>query len=296
MPSAVDTSMTTHTFTVPGATLTYDVVGPSSEVAVPLLLIGSPMDASGFGTLASHFTDRVVVTYDPRNTGRSTCEDDTAAVTAAQHADDLRALLFELGSDTVDVFATSGGAVNALAFVAAHPGLVRTLVAHEPPAGATLPDRDHIRAVCEDMVSIYDAQGSGPAMAAFIMLVMHRGDVDQDYLDRPAPDPSQFGLPTDDDGSRNDPLMSNMRGGVVDFAPDVDALKASGTRIVVAVGEESGGPVDGELAGRAGYAVAALLGRDAVVFPGGHQGFCGGEFGQTGRPVEFAAALRSVLD
>ncbi len=63
-----------------------------------------------------------------------------------------------------------------------------------------------------------------------------------------------------------------MRGGGADFAPDVEALKASGTRIVVAVGEESGGPVDGEMAGRAGYAVAALLGRDVSCSPADTRG------------------------
>jgi len=31
------------------------------------------------------------------------------------------------------------------------------------------------------------------------------------------------------------------------------------------------------------------------VFPSGHSGFLGGEFGQTGKPVEFAAKLREVL-
>jgi pimeloyl-ACP methyl ester carboxylesterase len=287
--------MKTQTSNVPGATITYDVHGELEQGTVPLVLVGSPMDASGFGTLASHFIDRVVVTYDPRNTGRSKPDDATAGVTPEQHADDLHQLIAELGASTVDVFATSGGAVNALVLVAQYPDDVRTLVAHEPPAGETLPDREHIRAVCEDMVATYDAHGLGPAMAKFITLVMHRGQVGADYLAQPTSDPSNFGLRTEDDGVRTDPLMSNMRGGGVQVMLDVDALLAAPTRIVIAVGEESGGPTDGELAGRGGYAVAALLRRDAVVFPGGHQGFLGGEYGQTGKPVEFAEKLRSVL-
>jgi hypothetical protein len=32
------------------------------------------MTASGFATLASHFPDRTVVTYDPRGLGRSTAK------------------------------------------------------------------------------------------------------------------------------------------------------------------------------------------------------------------------------
>lgn len=287
--------MNTQTLNLPDATLTYDVHGELTPGVVPLLIIGSPMDASGFGTLASHFTDRVVVTYDPRNTGRSRPADATAGVTATQHADDLHALIETLGSGPVDIFASSGGAVNGLELVARHPNDVRTLVAHEPPAGGVLPDGEQLQQVCADMVATYDAQGIGPAMAKFIALVMHRGPIDDAYLAQPAPDPAAFGMSDIDDGSRTDPLMSNMRGGAVNFAPDVAAVQASGTRVVIAVGEESGGPVDGEMAGRAGYAVASLLGTEAVIFPGDHAGFAGGEFGQTGKPTEFAATLRSVL-
>ena len=54
-------------------------------------------------------------------------------------------------------------------------------------------------------------------------------------------------------------------------------------------------PADGEVAGRSAYALAAALGQEPVVFPGGHNGFLGGEFGQTGKPQEFAARLTEVL-
>jgi hypothetical protein len=33
-----------------------------------------------------------------------------------------------------------------------------------------------------------------------------------------------------------------------------------------------------------------------VTFPGGHDGFLGGEYGSTGEPDAFAATLRKVLD
>jgi hypothetical protein len=49
------------------------------------------------------------------------------------------------------------------------------------------------------------------------------------------------------------------------------------------------------LPGRAAVAVAGLLGTTAVTFPGGHDGFLGGEFGRTGDPEAFAATLRRVL-
>jgi pimeloyl-ACP methyl ester carboxylesterase len=289
---------TEHTLDVPGATLSYAVVGDLAAATPdrpPLLLFGSPMDRTGFATLAGHLTDRVLVLLDHRNTGRSTREDPTAAVTPQQHAADLHALVTALGVGPLEAFATSGGAVNALHLVAEHPDDLRLLVAHEPPMTALLPDADAVRAVCDAMVATYDAQGQGPAMAAFISLVMHRGPVAADHADQPGPDPAMFGLPTEDDGSRDDPLMSNMRGGGVTSVPDLDAVRAASTRVVVAVGAESGGPEDGEIAGRSAYALAAALGQDPVVLPGGHNGFLGGEFGQTGEPDAFGSRLREVL-
>ena len=56
----------TYTLDVPGAVLTYDVRRSDLTDAPVLLLVGSPMGAAGFGTLAGHFTDRTVLTYDPR--------------------------------------------------------------------------------------------------------------------------------------------------------------------------------------------------------------------------------------
>jgi hypothetical protein len=72
---------------------------------------------------------------------------------------------------------------------------------------------------------------------------------------------------------------------------DVDALRAASTRFVIAAGEESGQT----LAARAAFAVAAQLGVDTVLFPSHHGGFLGGEYGQAGKPHEFATKLREVL-
>ncbi|HEX7197347.1 MAG TPA: alpha/beta hydrolase, partial [Candidatus Limnocylindria bacterium] len=60
------TENTTRTLEAPGATLTYDVRPGGDGDTPPLFLIGSPMGAAGFGTLAGHFPDRTVITYDPR--------------------------------------------------------------------------------------------------------------------------------------------------------------------------------------------------------------------------------------
>ena len=69
---------TTHMLETAEVDIAYDVHGPlpTADGRPPLLMIGQPMEASGFATLASHFPDRTVVTYDPRGLGRSTRKDD----------------------------------------------------------------------------------------------------------------------------------------------------------------------------------------------------------------------------
>jgi hypothetical protein len=49
------------------------------------------------------------------------------------------------------------------------------------------------------------------------------------------------------------------------------------------------------MANRGATAVAERLGTEPVIFPSGHGGFLGGEYGQTGEPDAFAAKLREVL-
>ncbi len=253
-----------------------------------LMMIGSPMDATGFGTLAGHFTDRPVVTYDPRGSGANPTG--TSPITPEQHAADLHRVIEDLGVGAVDLFASSGGAVNALALAAVHPDDVRRVVAHEPPTVALLPDRDQILAVTAHLRATYEREGRGQAMAWFISLVMHQGPVSDDHLDRPAPDPAMFGLPTEDDGSRTEPLMRNMPA-VNLYPPDLEALAALGDRLVLAVGAESGE----QIAARGARSVADALGVPVTEFPSGHSGFLGGEYGQHGEPDAFAATLRDVL-
>jgi pimeloyl-ACP methyl ester carboxylesterase len=285
------TEPATHTLEVPGAVLTYDVRPGGTGGEPVLLLIGSPMGAAGFGTLAGSFADRTVVTYDPRGAERSRRTDGAATATPEEHADDLSRLIAALDSGPVDLFASSGGAINALALVARHPEQVRTLVAHEPPAAALLPDREHALAACRDIHDTYQRSGMGPAMAKFIAIVSHKGPITAEYLQQPAPDPAMFGLPTEDDGSRDDVLLGQNLLSCTAFEPDVDALRAASTRIVLAAGTES----DGELANRGAHAFAERLGTTPVIFPSNHAGFLGGEYGQTGQPEAFAGRLREVL-
>lgn len=286
------TEATTRTLEVPGATLAYDVRPGGSSDEPPLFLIGSPMGAAGFTTLASHFPDRTVVTYDPRGSERSTKPDLTVRSTPEEHADDLHRIIQDLGGGPVDLFASSGGAINALALVAAHPEDVRTLIAHEPPLAAILPDRAGALGAARAVADTYQQKGFGAGMAHFIAVVSHRGPFPDDFGTQPAPDPAMFGMPAEDDGSRTDPLMGQNMISSTHYEPDFEALKAAPTRIVLAAGAES----EGEMANRGAHAVAARLGIEPVIFPSHHGGFLGGEYGQAGEPEAFAARLREVLE
>jgi pimeloyl-ACP methyl ester carboxylesterase len=286
--------MNTHTLPTDGADVVYDVRGPlpPADGRPPLLLIGQPMDASGFGTLASHFADRTVVTYDPRGLGRSVRTDGRVDNDPTVQAEDVHAVIEALGAGPVELFASSGGAVTALALVAAHPDDVTTLVAHEPPLIPVLPDAEAAARAQAGFHDVYEARGRGAGMAAFIAMTSWQGEFTDEYFAQPAPDPAQFGMPDEDDGSRDDPLLSDRSWAITGYRPDVEALAAAPTRIVIAVGEES----LGTFTGRTAVATAELLGQEAAVFPSHHGGFLGGEFGYGGQPEAFAARLREVLE
>jgi hypothetical protein len=190
----------------------------------------------------------------------------------------------------MDIFASSGGAVNALALVAKHAEQVRTLVAHEPPAASLLSDREQALPAIADIHETYVRDGFGPAMGKFMVLTTHRGPIPDGFADQPV-DPAAFGLPTEDDGDRTDPMLGRNIIATTHYEYDFDALRAAPTRIVIAAGAES----EGELAHRAALAVAERLGTEPVIFPSHHGGFLGGEFGWAGDPDAFAPKLREVL-
>ena len=276
----------TYTLEAPGAVLHYDVRDNDGAGHPVLLLAGAPMGASGFAALAEQFADRTVVTYDPRGTERSQRTDGEPPGSApGEHAEDLRRLIQALDAGPADVFGSSGGAVNALALVARHPRLIRTLVAHEPPAAQELPDRERVLAACADIRQMYQRSGYGPAMAMFIALVSQAGPIPPGFPGQPAPDPAAFGLPAQDDGARDDPLLGLHMTACAGHQLHFDALRAAATRILLGVGTQSGQM----MAGRAAVAVAERLGTTPVTFPGGHDGF-------RTDPAAFAAVLRTALD
>jgi pimeloyl-ACP methyl ester carboxylesterase len=170
----MSTQSSPHHLDVPGGRLYYEVRGSG-----PLLLvIGQPMTSGPFGPLADLLAeDHTVVSYDPHGLGASTIEDPSLDVTPEIEADDLADIIDAVGGDRADVFASSGGAIAALAFAARHPDKAGTVIAHEPPVTELLVDAPHVRTAVDDVEDAYRAHGSGAAWAKFVSLVMHDGPV-----------------------------------------------------------------------------------------------------------------------
>ncbi|WP_028922628.1 alpha/beta fold hydrolase [Pseudonocardia acaciae] len=267
---------TTHTLRVPGARLYYEVRG-SGPV---LLLIGAPMESYPFAPLADRLADEyTVVTTDPRGISHSPLDDPTQDSTPELRADDARRVLAALGDEPASVLGTSGGAITALELVAHHPERVRTLVAHEPPLIELLPDRAELRVAIDD---VYDTHRRGDTDAAWGKFFALSGfEIPGDGEAPPLSDPS---LPPEVAQANGDYMLAHMLRPTTRHRPDIDALRAAGTRIVVGIGTAS----RGQLCHRTSTALAARLDAPVADLPGDHMGF-------VTDPDAFATALRGVL-
>jgi len=252
-----------HTLDVPGARLYYEQRGAGPL----LLLIGSPMDSTGFSWLAGALAGRyTAVTYDPRGIGKSSREDAAAEVTPEQQADDVYRLLSVLGREPAHVFGSSGGAVVGLALVTAHPDQVRTLVAHEPPVIELLPDAAQLRDQIQDVYDTYRAEGAEKAMVKF-MAHAGLGGEPGPQADAPRWEPSAEQMARM--RAATDVFLAHLIRPTTRYRPDIGALQAASTRIAVAAGATS----TGQLANRSARALADRLGTPVIEFPGDHGGF-----------------------
>ncbi|MDV6012411.1 alpha/beta hydrolase [Haloechinothrix sp. LS1_15] len=268
------TSSTAHTLRIPGATLHYEVRGDGPLV----VLVGAPMDATSFEPLADQLgTDHTVLTTDPRGINRSTLDDPEQDSTPQLRADDLSRLLAHLDAGPAAVLGSSGGAVSALALAQAHPEQVHTVVAHEPPLDDLLEDSEQLHAQTDDIIATYLAGDVTGAWAAFMEQagIALPADAIEDMFGGER-DPQQV---TDERFWFAHELRATTR-----WRPDLSALRAASTRIVVGIGEESAG----QLCDRTARALAAELDLEPEMFPGGHIGF-------VEQTEPFAARLRAVL-
>ncbi len=293
--TATPAAVTAGTLGVPGARLYYELRGTGPMLA----LVGAPMGAQLFAPLADLLADEfTVLTTDPRGVGRSPVDDPEQDSTPELRADDLARLLRHLDADPAVVFGSSGGAVTGLALMQAHPEQVRTVIAHEPPLEELLEDRADRRAATDRMIATYVSDGPAAAWAIFLSeanIPIDDGpagapteSVDHD----PASGDHADGAPVSGQQGERDPqevadeqhfFLHELRPTTL-FEPDLAALRAVSSRIVVGIGEESAGQV----CDLTSQALATELDTVPTMFPGGHIGF-------VEDPEHFATRLRAVI-
>jgi pimeloyl-ACP methyl ester carboxylesterase len=266
-------SPTAQWLDVPGARLYFEVRG-SGPV---LMLIGHPMDSSGFAAVAALLADDyTVVTYDPRGFGRSLIDDRDQDAEPDMLADDVCRVLDTVGDRPAHVFGSSGGAVTGLALVARHPEHVQTLIAHEPPLALLLPDAQEARTGMHEIYDTYRESGIGAAWQRFFTFTgINVGAPRENTSPGPA-DPSAV--------ATSERFFAHGLFPITFYKPDISALEAAPTRVVVAGGRTS----EGQFAHRTAVALSERLGTPLVDFPGGHGGFASD-------PADFAAVLHRTL-
>jgi pimeloyl-ACP methyl ester carboxylesterase len=265
--------MIEDTLAVPGARLYYERRG-SGPVA---LLVAAPMGAGAFAPIADLLAeDHTVVTTDPRGINRSPVDEPDQDSTPEIRADDIARLLRHVDGGPALVLGSSGGAVSVLALAQAHPELVHTVVAHEPPLNDLLPDRASLHALSEEVLSLHRDGDRVGSWRMFMKLAA---------LDMPEPIfQAAFGGDPDPQTLADERFQNeHMFRSTVRWHPDVAALRSGGTRVVIGIGDRS----TGQLCERTSLALAALLGIEPVRFPGGHTGF-------VEDPAAFAARLRAL--
>jgi pimeloyl-ACP methyl ester carboxylesterase len=268
---------TSDWLTVPGARLHYEVRGAGP---VLLLIPGGAADSAGFAPLATALADRyTVVTYDPRGLGRSTLDGPPDDIPVAVQADDAHRLLATVGNEPAHVFASSGGGMTGLCLLTRYPEQVRTLVAHEPPITTLLPDHEQFRAEGEQLYETWRTQGIDAALPRFLA----GAQLDGGEKDGAGPDPQILAMTMAMKPSF-DFFLGYMMRELGAFRPDIPALRAASSRVLVAGGMES----KGQPAHRAATALADALGLPLVDFPGDHMA------GATD-PGGFADRLHDVL-
>jgi pimeloyl-ACP methyl ester carboxylesterase len=271
----------TRTLKVPGATLYFEIRGSGP---VLLCISGGPTDAGLFGDLAERLADRyTVVSYDQRGHSRSELDGEPEDIPVAVHADDAAAILAAVSNEPAYVYGSSGGGTIGLELVARHPGLVRTLVAHETFLLELLPDAARWQSELDDISDTYRTEGVFAAMGKFGAIVEEGGPKYSEEMQQTPPTPEGQEMMRRMGGNFDLFIAHELRLNGA-YVPDFDALRNGSTRIVSAAGESSGE----QAARRSAVALAERLGIPVTTLPGAHGGW-GSD------PQDFAERLDEVV-
>ena len=267
-----------QTLKVPGAQIYYEIYGSGP---ILLMIPGGPADAAAFTALAQCIADRyTAVPYDPRGNSRSVLDGPPEDFHLDLYGDDAAQLLAALGDRPAYVLGSSGGAQIGLNLTARYPGRVQTLVAHEPPCVELLPDVEEHRASRKELEEIYKTHGTQAAMQRFMSST---GLDARPPKDAPPPSPEMQEMFGRVMGNLDFFFGYGMKA-IVEYVPDIAALKAGKSRVVVGVGEAT----KGQIAHQTGVALAERLDLAPVVFPGDHGGY-------GSHPEAFAKLLDQLL-
>jgi pimeloyl-ACP methyl ester carboxylesterase len=263
--------------TVPGAQVYYEVEGSG-----PLLILipGASGTGESFRPLVSHLTAHYqLVIYDRRGFSRSMLDgpqDDVHRL--ATDADDVRRLIEHLRDQPALVFGNSSGALVALEVLTQHPERVQTVIAHEPPAVALLPDAATWWAFFDGIYETYRKEGVPKAMHQFANGVL--GSADHRVLERAMVEhANEFTL------ANATYWMEHELRQYPQTELDLAKLSAYTERVVLAGGRDS----RDQMTYQPNKVLAQQLGCDIIDFPGGHLGFLS-------FPAEFAKVLVNVLN
>lgn len=256
---------------VAGARLYFETTGNG-----PLLVLipGASGVADSFRPLAAQLASQyTVILYDRRGFSRSQAAQppDERRLHTDADADDVRRLVEHAGDVPAIVFGASSGAVVALSVLADHPSVVRTVVAHEPPAVRLLPDGQQWLDFFHDVYDLYRREGVDAALARFREHTFTAADADA--LSHAPRNPANATWWLEHE-LRQYPAVEL----------DLATLRRYGDRILPAAGRGSAGSVTH----RATTALAGALGRPVVDLADGHIGFLT-------EPAAFAHDLLAAL-
>lgn len=270
---------------MPGATLHVELAGSGP---VLLLICGAPADAAAYARLATELAGRyTTVSYDPRGYSWSTIDGDEIDLRVEVQAEDAHHLLRAVTDEPAYVLGCGCGSLVGLELAARHPEQVHTLVAHEPPVMELLPNCNEWREFLELLHATYLSEGSAVASRTF----MTSAELGPSVVPQVVPPMPDFTQLTPDALEQIARLQGNMDvffehqiHPLIGYLPDLDTLRATASKIIVAVGEES----KGQAAHSAALVLADRIHREVVDIPGEHQGF-------STHPVGWAEVLRRIL-
>ena len=260
--------MQTGFLKVEGAELYYEVRGSGPAL---VMIVGAGGDAGFYEGAAEELADAfTVITYDRRGNSRSSGRTDKP-MRFEEQADDAKAIVDGLAGGKALIFGSSLGALIALDVAVRHPDAVEALIAHEPPTVRVLPDSDEQVAYLNSIHATYREEGAYAAGGRFASSFPGEGSYEW-----PAALEERF-------GGNADFLFSTEWNSIVDYRPDLEALKSASFPIVMTAGSADRGCYFA----RSAAVIAKEIGAEWAEFPGIH-------LEAVARPAVLAGALRVV--